>query len=202
MKSFTSYVNEKLILNKSLIKEKITVSSKSELKNYIESYIEKTGNEDYINLNNVDISALKDLTRLFRSYKFKYIVISKWDVSNIENMMFMFPKTLEKVDLSDWDVSNVQNMDGMFAGCKNLSEIGNISKWDTRSLKSAKSMFEECEKIKEIDISEWNFKSLVNVTCMFYGCISLESIGNIPVDLRNISNSTNIFLFCKKLKLQ
>ena len=57
------------------------------------------------------------------SYMFVYSEfngdISKWDVSNVKDMAFMFSKskfTGENGDIAKWDVSNVKDMQYMFYG--------------------------------------------------------------------------------------
>ena len=40
--------------------------------------------------------------------------ISNWDVSNVENMCYMFYNSKFNRDISNWDVSNVENMEYMF----------------------------------------------------------------------------------------
>ena len=43
--------------------------------------------------------------------------ISKWDVSNVTNMISMFHGSVFNSDISKWDVSNVRNMKAMFDNC-------------------------------------------------------------------------------------
>ena len=43
--------------------------------------------------------------------------ISKWDVSGVENMEFMFANSKFNRDISKWDVSNVENTKDMFISC-------------------------------------------------------------------------------------
>jgi surface protein len=43
--------------------------------------------------------------------------ISKWDISNVEEMWGMFCGSKFNQDLSKWDISNVENMSGMFNDC-------------------------------------------------------------------------------------
>ena len=50
--------------------------------------------------------------------------LSKWDVSNVDNMLGMFRDCIKfNCDLSKWDVSSVKNMVEMFDGCKSLKQI-------------------------------------------------------------------------------
>ena len=81
---------------------------------------------------------------IFQGTKFKYIDISNWNVSNVENMNCMFYecKQLESIgDLSEWNVSNAENMWGMFGDCKQLKFIGDLSNWDVSNVKDMNWMF-------------------------------------------------------------
>ena len=56
--------------------------------------------------------------------------ISKWDVSNVTTMEYMFSYALAfNGDLSSWDVSNVTTMKGMFLGASSFN-LKNIETWD------------------------------------------------------------------------
>jgi len=72
--------------------------------------------------------------------KEKYGAISKWDVSNVTNMGFMFRYAKSfNGDLSNWDVSNVKYMNGMFSYAKSFN--GDISRWDVSNDKYMHNMF-------------------------------------------------------------
>jgi surface protein len=43
--------------------------------------------------------------------------ISKWNVSNVKNMAWMFASSSFNQDISNWDVSNVLFMTNMFDDC-------------------------------------------------------------------------------------
>ena len=56
--------------------------------------------------------------------------ISKWDVSNVTDMSYMFNGASNfNQDISGWNVSNVTNMHRMFLNASSFNQ--NISKWDT-----------------------------------------------------------------------
>ena len=52
--------------------------------------------------------------------------ISKWDVSNVKNMWYMFFGSKFNGDISNWNVSNVEKMFDMFSHSK---FNGDLSKW-------------------------------------------------------------------------
>lgn len=203
MKKFNDYINEKLVLNKNTKMKQVVVHNKAEFRKAVNDIVEKTGDDQNLDLTSINVSNLVDMTRLLRScITIKHLDISNWNVSQVKSMAYMFPPSLETVDLSDWDVSEVQTMEGMFYNCQNLKEIGDISNWETKSLENTADMFSDCKSIKNIDISNWIFSKLKKLDRMFANCMNLESIGNITKDkLLNLSTYNNsMFLLCKKLK--
>ena len=51
--------------------------------------------------------------------------LSKWNVSNVTNMKYMFQncENFKAKDLDKWNVSNVKNMEYMFDNCMKLKKI-------------------------------------------------------------------------------
>ena len=90
-------------------------------------------------------------------YDFKYD-ISKWNVSNVINMKYMFlmAEINSDINLSDWDVRNVINMMGMFFMAKINSDI-NLSDWDVRNVTTMNSMFYNTtiESDVTVDLLSW-----------------------------------------------
>ena len=62
--------------------------TKDELRDIIEQRIEVEGNE--VNLNDIDVSAITDMSGLFEMLKDFNGNISKWDVSKVTDMIRMF----------------------------------------------------------------------------------------------------------------
>ncbi|MDB4204181.1 BspA family leucine-rich repeat surface protein [Polaribacter sp.] len=58
--------------------------------------------------------------------------ISKWDVSNVDNMYEMFKGSTFNGDISKWDVSNVFNMDRMFL--ENFYINQDLSSWNVEKV--------------------------------------------------------------------
>ena len=139
MKSLKSYIQEKLTIKKS--KYNYFPETKEELKDIIKQRIEKEGNE--INLNDIDVSNITDMSELFYGLKNFNGDISKWDVSNVTDMhgMFWGCKNFNK-DISGWNVYNVTDMHAMFYECKSFNQ--DISNWNVSNIKLAKFVFSYC----------------------------------------------------------
>ena len=87
--------------------------TKEELRSLIEQRIKEEGNE--VNLNDIDVSAITDMSGLFEILKDFNGNISKWDVSHVTDMSYMFFGCVSfNQDLSDWDVSQVTDMGSLY----------------------------------------------------------------------------------------
>jgi surface protein len=150
---------------KNLVKEvkpTIKPTSKRELAYIIQETIEKEGLN--CDLNFIDVSDIEDMSWLFYFSKFNGD-ISKWDVSNVKDMYEMFSNSKFNGDISNWDVSNVANMSWMF----DSSEFnGDISKWDVSNVKDMRCMFYESDF--DGDISKWNVSNVDDMRSMFTDC--------------------------------
>ena len=73
-------------------------------------------------MNKEEIEELKDFT----------IDLTDIDISELDDLSDIFYQFLvEVVDISGWDISNVKIMNAMFANCEKLKKITNIL-WITR----------------------------------------------------------------------
>ena len=60
--------------------------------------------------------------------------ISKWNVSNVEYMQYMFSdlwSIIKLPDISKWKINNAKNKDFLIHNCPKLINIPNISKWNS-----------------------------------------------------------------------
>ena len=86
------------------------------------------------NFNWLNTSNITNMSRLFTNI---YLLdhfngdISKWDVSNVTDMTYMFRESRFNDDISKWDVSNVKNMNKMF---QHAHFTGDISNWDVSNV--------------------------------------------------------------------
>ena len=114
--SIDDYIQEKLkISSKSKINQyEYHPNDKNELIELIYKLIKERGNE--VDLNDIDISKITDMSCLFFSSDFNGD-ISGWDVSNVDTMGWMFRNSKFNGNIDNWDVSNVVNMKFIFYNC-------------------------------------------------------------------------------------
>ena len=107
------------------------------------------------NFNWIDTSSITDMEGLFEDSTFNGD-ISRWDVSNVENMDKMFHNAyLFNQNISNWDVSNVQTADYMFCNAKTFNQ--NISNWNVFNMQSMHGMFNGAISFNQ-DISIWRIQ--------------------------------------------
>ena len=115
----STYIIEKLKINKDSIKYHYYPTNKKELRSLIQKLLEERGND--ADLNDIDVSDVTDMSNLFKDLDPYNINISEWNISNVESMWNMFCDCENfNSDLSKWDVSNVEDMYFMFSGCNSL----------------------------------------------------------------------------------
>lgn len=188
MISLNKYIQEKLVVNKNY-NIKYYPKSWDELRHIIVDRFKELGpgtEQTPIDFNDVDVSEMTTFYNLstrqgvFDSTKFKYIDISNWDVSKVENMSYMFCQcdNLKSVgDISNWNILNVEKTYAMFLLCKNLISIGDLSKWKILKVEDMRYMFSECRNIKSVgDLNKWDVSNVEHMKHMFYNA----GITNIP----------------------
>ena len=147
MKTINYYINEKLKLSSQskLNKYKFYPKDFNELRSLLRSLLKKRGKD--ADLNDIDVSKVttfydEHINRgLFDSLDPHNIDISKWDVSNVEDMSHMFFGCENfNCNLSNWHVENVRNMNYMFFKCIKFTGEG-LEKWKTLNLENVDYMF-------------------------------------------------------------
>ena len=87
--------------------------------------------------------------------------ISKWDVSNVENMRTMFVDAESfNQPIGEWDVSNVENMFRMFNVASSFNQ--DLSKWDVSNVKNC-DVF--CYLADSWTLPKPNFTNCGNYAC-------------------------------------
>ena len=159
MKHLNQFITEYIVkkkLDKFIDSEehyKYFPKTKDELIENIEELISK----DIYDLNIIDVSKITDMSDLFKNLNFKKLKylksqldVSKWNVSNVKDMKYMFRNCSKfDSDLSNWDISNVTNMKYMFQNCENF-KAKDLDKWNISNVKNMEYMFDNCMKLKKI----------------------------------------------------
>lgn len=208
MKSLTTYINERLIINQSFKDNTITVESKKQLHDII--YDRLTENQEELYLNDLDVSSIKDFSDIFSSYIFpelrktKKIHIEEWNTENAKYMDGMFHACLEleDVDVSNFDVSNVTNMECMFRFCKSLKKL-DLTNWKVNKVKDMEKMFYYCHSLETIgDVSGWEPENLEIFNNAFNGCKVLKNVDTSKwSDYLGVISSTDAFYRCPNIQI-
>ena len=133
-----------------------TLKSKEQLpENCKEYFCNKKVNVD--DIENLDTSNVTNMYNMFGYAKFNSdsLDLSSWDVSNVEDMSYMFlSSNIKRLDLSNWDTSSLEYINNIFYECKNLEYL-DMSGWDTSKVKngskeSFENMFSSCDNLTDI----------------------------------------------------
>ena len=142
MKKISNFLTEKLKLKSS--QYDYHPKDLPELRRIILKEITNNGND--ADLNNIDTSAITDMSALFAPFSEFCGDISMWNVSNVEKMGEMF-YGCEKFncDISGWDVSHVTTMREMFFYCKSFNQ--DLNDWDVSNVKDMYDTFKFTPKL-------------------------------------------------------
>jgi len=145
MKTINQFIIEKFKLSSKNIGPKYNYHPKTneELVKIITQLIKERGED--ADLNDIDVSKITNMNVLFNhDYTIKFNGdISKWDVSNVEDMNGMFFSSKFNGDISKWDVSNVNDMSMMFCQ-SNFNRKEDLENWNVNNVKSMKNIFFHC----------------------------------------------------------
>ena len=154
-------------------------NTKEELISNIDELLDK----EISDFNCINTSKIRNMSNLFFYKNFnrkqksilKDIDISKWDVSNVENMESMFEDFNSfNCDISNWDVSKVKSMSYMFYGCNKFNY--DLSNWDVSNVTDMSYAFMNCNKFN-CDVSNWNVSKVENMDEMFRDCKNFKGKG-------------------------
>ena len=166
MKNLNQFITEYIIkkkLDKPIDSEyKYYPETKEELLNNIKECLDSKNYD----LNCIDTSKITDMSSLFYDTKLK--------------------DAIEKIDISKWNVSKVTNMKYMFFECINFTGKG-LEKWDVSKVEDMFNMFYACEKFTGKSIENWDVSNVTNMYYMFGDCESFEGEG---LENWNVSNVT------------
>jgi len=136
----------------------------------------------------LDLTGTTDLSFAFRQCSTLDTVpsMNSWDVSNVEDMNFMFFYANKfNQDIGNWDVSSVTTMSSMFSGANKFNQY--IGNWDVSSVTTMRSMFGSAYDFNQ-DISSWNVSKVEDMSYMFFGADAF----NQDLSTWNISSVTDM----------
>jgi len=149
MKKLNQFITEKLRLGRNIQKYNYHPKTFKELREIVYERA-KTNKDDILDLNDIDIS-------------------------NIDNLSYLFERVdIKAVDMNNWDVSHVKDIHGMFWCNDNIEEIY-IDEWDTSNIESFYGTFYKCKKLNILDLSNWKFDKCTEFDLMFKGCEKLDT---------------------------
>ena len=198
MKTINKYINEKLKITKSKRTEyTFHPKTKNQLIRMITKEIKEKGVE--CSLNHININKMTNLRSLFAENKTLKKFngdISEWDVSNVDDMSYMFAEcdiTFKNTDISGWDVSKVTNMAWMFEDIQfdpNSEYNYDLSNWDISKLDCINGMFYH-SNFNSDSICEWDVSHITRMYKTFAGSKFNQDLSNW--DLSNIKDSQLMF---------
>ena len=205
MKHLNTYITEYIVkkkLNKAIDSEDHYEYFPKTKKELIEN-IKELLSEGKTNLNCIDTSAITDMSNLFNRNStiiLDNIDISKWNVSNVENMLGLFFNCNRfNCDLSNWDISNVKNTSYMFYNCEEFNQ--DLSNWNTSNVKNMSGMFGNCKKFEGKGLDNWNISNVEYMIRMFKNCDNFtgETIKNWKI--KKGCSKFEMLIGCENLKI-
>ena len=148
--------------------------------------LEKLVANNNINLGDIDISNVKNLSGLFgQTKRTDFSGIENWDTSHVTNMSGMFSKCHNfNEPIGNWDVSNVEDMSYMFDGAKKFNQP--LNNWDVGNVLFMDAMFREAESFNQ-PLNSWDTKKVRDMSTMFFDAKKF----NQPLDKWNVDR-TNV----------
>ncbi|MBB1272036.1 BspA family leucine-rich repeat surface protein [Psychromonas sp. SR45-3] len=146
-----------------------------------------------------DLSAITDLSEMFKNATSINADLSGWDTSNVTNMSGMFNgATAFNQDISAWNTSNVTNMSNMFTGATTFNQdIGSLETvklgyWDTSNVTDMSDMFNGATAFNQ-NISGWDTSNVTTMYQMFTSAKEFnQDIGGW--DTSSVNNMARMFL--------
>ena len=126
-----------------------------------------------------DLSACTSLAYLFRfnsSNSFD-ASLQTWDVSNIQDISYMFAGCANFTEnIDNWDTANITLMVGTFQGCFNFNS--DLGLWSTTNVTDMSYMFSAAQSFNG-NVTTWDTGNVQNFQWMFYKAASFaQDIGN------------------------
>lgn len=169
------------IHQKKKVEIKYHPSSTQELRQIIIDKIKKYGpgtKDNPIDFNDIDV-------RNITSFSFK--TIGGW-------MGILSSDDIEHIDISGWDVSNTNNLDYLFKLSRNLKTV---KMCDTSNIETMFAMFYGCTKMEEAPT--FHIDNCKDLRQLFYSCTSLKTLPLFSKKILQDASIANMLMQCRSL---
>ena len=149
-------------------------TSKIDLETAVTAWIadETSATATYGDIKVWNVSAITDMSFLFKNATTFNSDISDWDTSSVTDMTQMFQDaTTFNSDISDWDTSSVTKMNNMFYGAIAFNQP--IVDWDTSSVTTMQYAFYGATAFNGA-IGDWDTSSVTTMRYAFYGATAFN----------------------------
>ena len=178
---------------------------KYRLQNYFK--FEKNG------LNEIELQEVDQLKNLSYMFTFAFSIknfnfLSEWDLSNVENISYMFAATNinDLRPVSGWNTKNIKNMTGLFCleydkTPNSITDLNPLKNWDVSNVEDMSFMFggRKISSLKSLE--RWELFKIKSLEGMFRKCEFLNGLEGIENwNLFSCKNIKDMFYQCKGIK--
>jgi len=157
----------------------------------IRHLFERWNSLEPFNLTEFNYSSVKDMSYIFSECLFESIDLSNLDIPEVEDISHMFEgySSLKEINFT---TEKVKDMSYMFSDCILLESV-DLSNFSTPNLLNMTKMFYKCEKLEYLNLSTFNTDKVNDMSFIFYGMNALKylDISNFNMSQCNLFN--NIF---------
>ena len=150
-----------------------------------------------LDLSDVDMSMLKDISGMFHAARVKSVKFNKTLKPKVMDRCF-FSSDIESVDFASFDTSELESVVDMFAFCD--FETINLEGLNLGKTSKIMGIFSFCRNLNQLDLSRLDFSSVINARDMFTYCESLTSFDTSKLNFNNLVNASSFFSNCTNLK--
>ena len=131
----------------------------------------------------------------------KYLDLSNWNTSNLNNMSQMFygASNLVSLNISNWNTSKVTQYSTIFRGCTKLKEIIGIEDIDVSKNAIFSQFFQSCSSLKKLDLTKWDLSSATNCWYMF-NASGFQWLDLTGWEVPKVTDCANMFNSCGSLE--
>ena len=118
-------------------------------------------NSNFTTITATDTPDLNNVTSFLSAFRITTYLqsinnINNWDVSNVQNMGYMFNSSAFNSDITSWDVSSATSFSNTFNNATSFNQ--NLSSWDVSSATNMSGMFRSATSFNQ-NLSSWDLNT-------------------------------------------